>query len=89
MEKSKAFQTCKINRIQHHQTRFTINAKGKKHKRRKTPTENKPQTIKKTVTGSYIWITVNVNELNTTTKRYRLAGWMKTCAGMYFHLPHH
>ena len=83
-----------MNRIQHHQTSFTIDANGtslgRKHKRRKTPTENKPKTIKKTVIGSYIWIiTVNANGLNATTKRHRLAGWMKTCACMYLHLPYH
>ena len=70
-EKSKAFQTSK--RIQHHQTSFTINAKGtplsRKHKRRKRPTENKPQTIKKMVIGSYILIiTLNVNGINVPTK---------------------
>ena len=62
---------------------------GRKHKRRKRPTESKPKTIKKTVIGSYIWIiTVNANGLNATTKRHRLAGWMKTCACMHFHLHH-
>ena len=43
-------------RIQHHQTSFTTNAKGislsKKHRRRKRPTENESETIKKTVIGS-------------------------------------
>ena len=69
----------KLKRIQHHQTSFTTNAKGnspvRKHNRRKTPTENKPKTIKKTVTGSYILIiTLNVNRVNAPTKRHRLAG---------------
>ena len=78
--------------MQHHQTSFATNAKGtslgKKHKRRKRPTENKPKTIKKTVIGSYILIiTLNVNGLNAPTKRHRLAGWMKTCVYMHFHLP--
>ena len=37
---------------------------GKEHKRRKRPTENKPQTIKKIVIGSYtLIITLNVNGL--------------------------
>ena len=58
MEKSKAFQTSKVKRIQHHQTSFTTYAKGtslgRKHKRKKRPTENKPKTIKKLVTGSHI-----------------------------------
>ena len=52
----KSFPDKQVNRIQHHQTSFTTNAKGtplgRKHKRRKTPTENKPQTIKKMVIGS-------------------------------------
>ena len=74
-EKSKAFQTSK--RIQHHQTSFTINAKGiflgRKHKRRRRPTKNKSKTIK-TVIGSYISIiTLNVSGLNAPTKRQRLA----------------
>jgi len=86
----KLSRQVKVKRIQHHQTIFTTNAKGKKHKRRKTPTENKPKTIKKTVIGSHIWIiTVNANGLNATTKRHRLAGWMKTCACMYLHWPYH
>ena len=38
---------------------------GRKHKRRKRPTENKPNTIKKMVIESYISIiTLNVNGLN-------------------------
>ena len=57
---------------------FTTNAKGtslgRKHKRRKRPIENKPQTIKKTVIGSYILIiTLNVNGLNAKTKLHILA----------------
>ena len=72
---------------------FTTNAKGpslgRKHKRRKRPTENKPKTIKKTVRGSYISIiTLDVNGLNAI-KRHRLAGWMKSRACRYFHSPHH
>ena len=38
---------------------------GRKHMRRKRPTENNPQTIKKTVIGSYILIIT----LNAPTKR--------------------
>ena len=34
-------------------------------------------------------ITLNVNGLNAPTKRHRLAGWMKICVCMHFHLPHH
>ena len=48
---------------------------GRKHKERKSPTENKPKTIKKTVIGSYILIiALNVNRINATTKRHRLSG---------------
>ena len=47
----KLSRQAKVKRIQHHQTSFTTNAKGtslgKKHKRRKRPTENKPKTIRK------------------------------------------
>ena len=87
----KLSRQAKVKRIQHHWMSFTINAKGtspgRKHKRRKRPTENKPKTTKKTVTASYISIiTLNVNGLNAPTKRHRLAGWMKTCACTYFHL---
>ena len=69
---------AKIKRIWHHQISFTISIEetslGRKHKRRKRPTQNKPKTIKKTVTGSYILIiTLNVNGLNAPTKRHRLA----------------
>ena len=40
-----------------------------------SPTENKPQTIKKMVIGSYILIiALNVNRINATTKRHRLSG---------------
>ena len=54
------------------------------------PTENKPQTIKNIVIGSYIWrITLNVNGLNEPTKRHRLAEQMKVCACMHLNLPHH
>ena len=38
---------------------------GRKHKERKSPTENKPKTNKKVIKGSYISIiTLNVNGLN-------------------------
>ena len=61
---------------------FTTNAKGtslgRKHKRRKRPTENKSKTIKKMVIGSYILIIMlNVNGLNAPTKRHRLAEKVK------------
>ena len=60
MEKSKLSRQAKVKKIQHHQTRFTTNAKGtslgRKHKRRKRSIENKPKTIKKIVIGSYTLI---------------------------------
>ena len=40
--------------------------------------QNHPQTIKKTVIGTYISIiTLNVNGLNAPTKRHRLAEWIQ------------
>ena len=74
MEKSKAFQTSKSQENSANQTRFTTNAKGtspgRKHKRRKRPTENKSKTIKKkTVIRSYILIiTLSINGLNAQRK---------------------
>ena len=54
----KLFRQAKVKRIQHHQTSFTINTAGtslgRKHKRRKMPTKNKPKAIKKVVIESYI-----------------------------------
>ena len=45
----KLSKQAKVKRIQHHQASFTTNAKGtssgRKHKRRKRTTMNKPQTI--------------------------------------------
>ena len=77
MEKSKALQTSKTKRIQHHQTSFTTNAKGislgRNHEKEKTY-KNKTKTIKEMVTGTHISIiTLNVNGLNVPTKRHRLA----------------
>ena len=69
----------KLRVFKHHQTSFTTNAKGtslgRKHKRRKRPTESKPKTMKKTVIGSHILrITLNVNGLSAPTKRDSWAG---------------
>ena len=94
MEKSKAFQTRKVKRIQYHQTSFTADTKGtslgRKHKRRRRSTENKPETVKKTVMGSYtLIVTLNITGLNAPIKRHRLAGQMEIYACMHFHLPHH
>ena len=77
-----------------HLTSFTTNAKGSslssKYKRRKIPTQNKPQAIKKMVRESHISIiTLNVNRLNAQTKRHRLAEQMKTHGCTHFDLPHH
>ena len=63
----------KVKRVQHHQTSFTTNTKGtslgRKHMKRKRPTENKPQTIKEMVIRSYISIiTLNINGLLAWTK---------------------
>jgi len=87
----KIFPRQEVKRSQHHQTSFTTNAKrtflGRKHKRRKRSTQNKPKTTKNMVIGSCISIiTLNVNGLNAPTKRHWLTGWMKTCACMHFHL---
>ena len=57
---------------------------GRKYKREKMPTENKPQTTKKMVMGSYISIiTLNINGINSPTQRHRLAGQMKKKKCMY------
>ena len=75
---------AKVKRIQHHQTSFTIakgTSLGRKHKRRKRPTVNKPKTIKKMVIGSYMSIiTLNVNGLNAPTKRH---SWVDENMCMY------
>ena len=80
MEKSKALQTSKSKRIQHHQISSTTNAKetsqSGKHKKRKGPT--KPKTIKKIIIETYISIiTLNENGINALTKRHRLAEWIQ------------
>ena len=76
---------AKVKRIQHHQTSFTTNDKGtslgRKHKRRKRPAENKPKTIKKMVIGHTCHY--------LKCKWIRPVEWMKTCACIHFHLPHH
>ena len=44
---------------------------------KKKDLQNQPQTIKKMAIGTYILtITLNVNGLNTPTKRQRLAEWI-------------
>ena len=67
----KSFTDKQVKRIQHHQTSFTMTAKGtslsRKLKRRKRLTQNK--TINKMVIGPYILIiTLNVNGLNAKPK---------------------
>ena len=93
MEKSRLSRQTKVKRIQHHQTSFTTYAKGtsigKKHKRRKRPTENKPQTVKKTVIESYISIiTLNVNGLSAPTKDIDWLGRWKHVHICISTLPH-
>ena len=40
------------------------------------------------VIEAHIWmITLNVNGLNTPSKRHRLTGQMNTCEGIQFQLP--
>ena len=75
----KLYRQEKVKRIQHHKTSFTANAEGnhlgRKHKRMKRSTKDKPKTIKKMVVESYISIiTLNGNGLNAPTKRHKLAG---------------
>jgi len=49
MRNQELSRQAKVKGIQHHQTSFTTNAKGislgRKHKRRKRPTENNPKPI--------------------------------------------
>ena len=83
-EIKKPSRQAKVNRIQQHQTNFTTNTKetslGRKHKRRKRPTEKKPKTITKTVIRSYILIiALSVNGLNTSTKDTDWLGRWKHC----------
>ena len=51
MEKSKAFQTKAVQRIQYHQTSFTTDVEGtyivKKYKRRKRSTKSNPKQLRK------------------------------------------
>ena len=76
----KLSRQAKVKRIQHHQSSFTMTAKGNSQQEKHLPIENKPQTINKMAIGSYISIiTLNVNGLNVPTKRQRLAWWVKMC----------
>ena len=73
----KLYRQAKAKRIQHHSISFTTNATGtslgRKHKRRKKLTKNKPKTMKKMAIETYISIALlNVNGLNAPTKRHRL-----------------
>ena len=72
---------AKVKRIQHHQTSLRTNAKGtslgRKCNRRKRPTKQ-IKIIKKMVTGAYRLINaLNVNGINASAKRYRLAEWIQ------------
>ena len=83
MKKSKAFLAIKIKRNQYHQTNFTTKVQGtylhsQEIKEKKKIYKNKHQTIKKMAIGMYISIiTLNVNGLNASTKRHRLAEWIQ------------
>ena len=73
-EIKKLFRKAKVKRIQYHQISFTTNVKQtyivKKYKRRKKDLRNQLQTIKKMTIGTYISIiTLNVNGLNSPTRR--------------------
>ena len=69
----KLSRQAKVKRIQHHQTSFTIKAKGtylgKKPKRRKRPTENKPKTIEKTVIGYHAYHYLKCKWIKCTTQK--------------------
>ena len=80
MEKSKAFQTTKLK--ENHQTIFTTNVKWtsivKKYNRRKKIYKTNPKQLENGNSDIYISIiTINVNGLNTPTKRHRLAEWIQ------------
>ena len=48
-----------------------------RNKEKNKDLQNQPQTINTIAIGTYIKIiTLNVNELNATTKRHRLAEWI-------------
>ena len=87
--KIKSFpETAKVKSTQLHQTSFATNAEGtslgRKHKRRKRPTKNKPQKIKKMVIVSYILIiTVNINGLNDQPKDTDWLGGYKNKTHLY------
>ena len=93
MDKLKPLQNGKAKRIQHHQKRFTKNAKGtslgRKHKRRKSLTITNPKQLRMVI-GTYIWITIlNVNGLNAPNKiQRRLNGYKnKTCIYVFYKRP--
>jgi len=73
MRNQKLFRQAKVKRIQHQKNSFTTNTKGtplgRKHKRRKRPTQNKPKTIKKMIIESYVLIIIlTVNGFSVPTK---------------------
>ena len=69
----KLFRQTKVKRIQYHQTSLTTNVKGTyivNKTREEKDIQNQSQTIKKMAIGTYISIiTLNVNGLNSPTKR--------------------
>ena len=58
LRNQKLYRQAKVKRIEHHQISFKTNVKGtyigRKHKRSKRPTKNKPKTIKKMPVVTYI-----------------------------------
>ena len=59
-------------------SRWETQEQKRKRKGRKKTFKNKPKTIKKMEIGTYISIiTLNVNGLNASTKRHRLAEWIQ------------
>ena len=89
LEKSKALNISKINRIQHHKSSFTSNAKGISLDRKWEEKDIQKQSQIDKINGrSYISIaTLNVNEWNAPTKRQRLAEWTPMHA-IYKDEPH-
>ena len=61
-----------------------MNVSKRETQEKKRTYKNKPITIKKLVIGTYILIiTLNVNGLNATNKRHRLANGYKNKTHMY------
>ena len=89
LEKLKALKIRKIDRIQHHKSSFTSNAKGISLERKLEKKDIQKQSQIDKINGrSYISITtLNVNKWNAPTKRQRLAEWTPMYA-VYKDEPH-